>query len=176
MKVVDRLLFLKYALPCSGAFVKRGEVSQEHINNLVKLVSEDKVPNEAAESMFKVANVQCEAIAKRMGKDSIDAEVIRQYFLLEHNKVVDETAKLVRDFNPAVCKTYAGRVAEVDKDSALVETSIGKRRYKILFVKDIKKNDMVSLHYDFVIECISKSLAEKMNALSGVKSGLREKV
>jgi len=163
MKIKDRLLFLKYALPCASTLVRRGIVSQDYVDSLIALVSENKVPREDAESLFRVANVMCASIAKRSGKNLIDAGVIREYFLLEHSDVVDDRFELMKDFNPVDCKTYAGKVIEVSGGSALVETASGKKRYKTIFVKDIKKKEIVAVHFDFIVEKIPELLAEKMN-------------
>lgn len=144
MIVKDRLLFLKYALPCAGTLVKRGKVSQEYVDSLIKQVSNNKVPKEDVEKIFKVAFAMCSKIAAEMKKDSIDSEVIRRYFIDEHSKVVDERFELMGDFNPEDCKTYTGKVLEVDGDSALIKTSLGKKKYKTIFAKDIKKGTMLS--------------------------------
>ena len=163
MEITDRLLFFRYALPCAGTLVKRGTVSQDHVDSLMAEVSENKAPGRGEENLFKVANAMCAVIAKKMGKDSIDADVIRRYFLFEHSKVVDERFELMGDFDPVDCRTYAGKVLEVAKDSALVETKLGRKRYKTLLDKDVKKDDSVAVHFDFVVEKIPNPVAEKMN-------------
>jgi len=105
----------------------------------------------------------CFNIAEKMKKDSVDSEVIRQYFLFEHDKVVDDRFKLMGDFNPIDCKTYAGKVLSVHDKYAIVETPLGKRKYKTVFAKDVKKNDYVVVHFDYIVEKISSKIAEKMN-------------
>ncbi len=159
----DRLLFLKYALPCASTLVKRGKASQEYVDSLVELVSSGKVPEESAESMFKVANAMCESIGRRMGKEEIDSDVIRQYFLLEHSEVVDDRYALMGDFNPADCKTYSGKVIEVTADSAIVETKLGRRRYRTTFVKEVKKGGIVVVHWNFVIEKAPEEFVSRMS-------------
>lgn len=167
MRIDDRLLFLRYALPCAGTLVKRGVVSQGQVNGMISLVSKNRLPPEGAEGIFKVANAMCTVIARRMGKESIDADVIRQYFLLEHSRVVDDRFELMGDFNPVDCKTYAGKVVEAGADSALVKTTLGERRYKMVFAKDVKKGDNVAVHFDFVIEKIPDSIVKRMNETGG---------
>lgn len=162
MKIENRLLFLKYALPCAGTLVMRGNVPQEYVDHLVQLVSKGKVPEEDAESMFKVANAMCEFIAKRSGKETIDDDVIRQYFLMEHSRTVDDRFELMKDFDPVDCKTYACKVVEADGDSALLETPLGKRTYKTIFERDVKPGDNVVVHWGFIVERIPESLARKM--------------
>ncbi len=161
----DRLLFLRYALPCASTLVKRGNVTKEYIDGLVDQVSKGMVPKGNAESIFKVANVMCDRLAAEMSKSSTDAEVIRRYFLFEHTKVVKDRFELMRDFNPTDCKTYAGRVSKIDGNRALVDTVLGQKSYRTNFVENLKENESVVVHYDYVIERISEEVAEKKNKL-----------
>ncbi len=162
MIIKDRLLFLKYALPCAGTLVKRGNTTKEHVESLVELVSNGKVPEENAEAMFKVANAMCDSIGRRMGKESVDCDVIRQYFLLEHSEVVDDRYELMRDFNPVDCKTYPGRVISVGSGNALVETKLGRKKYKTTFMKGVKEGDTVVVHWNYIIEKPPKEYVTKM--------------
>jgi hydrogenase maturation factor len=162
--IKDRLLFLKYALPCAGTLVKRGNTTKEHVEGLVKLVSDGKVPAEDAESMFKVANAMCDSIGRRMGKETVDSDVIRQYFLLEHSEVVDDRYKLMGDFDPVDCKTYLGKVSQVDGDSAIVETKLGKKKYRSAFVNGLKAGDSVIVHWNFVVERAPGEFAKRMDS------------
>lgn len=164
MRIADRLLFLRYALPCAGTFVTRGRVTQEYVDNLITRVSEGRVPSEDVESMFMVANVMCTRIATRMHKKSIDSDVIREYFLFNHSKVVDDRFELMRDFNPIDCKTYAGTVTDVHEGYATVETALGRKKYRTVFERDIKPGENVVVHFDFIVETISEDTAGRMNA------------
>lgn len=165
MTIVDRLLFLKYALPCAGTLVKRGGVSQDYVDRLILQVSRGSEPDRGAERMFVVANVMCTRIAKEMHKKSVDSEVIRNYFLFNHSKVVDDRFDLMKDFNPVDCKTYAGKVIDVHDGYATVETVLGRKKYNTIFEKGVKKNDDVVVHFDFIIEKILPETAEKMNEM-----------
>jgi hydrogenase maturation factor len=165
MQIDDRLLFLRYALPCSDDLINNRIATQERIDRLMKLVSEDKLPEEGAENIFKVGVAMCTIIAMKAGKKTIDAEVIRQYFLMEHNKAVDEQFKLRKDFNPVECKTYAGKVDEVGVNFALVSTPIGLKRCRTDFAKNLKEGDSVAVHSGFAVERISDSIANRMNEI-----------
>jgi len=162
MLIKDRLLFLKYALPCARTLVKRGKISQGDVNSAIRQVAGNNVPETKIEGIFKVANFECSRLAKKAGKACIDSGTIRRYFLLEHNAVVDERFELMKDFNPSACKTYAGRVARIGKGYALVETPLGRKRYKTDFCKGVKRNDTVAVHFDYIIERISDTMARRM--------------
>jgi hypothetical protein len=158
----DRILFLKYALPCAGTLVKRGKTTKEHVESLVKLVSAGRAPEEDAESMFKVATTMCDSIATRIGKESVDSDVIRQYFLLEHSEVVDDRHALMRDFDPISCKTYVGSVQDARGGEATVRTILGDRRYRTDFTKTLKVGDNVVVHWNFVVEKVPDVFLKRM--------------
>jgi hypothetical protein len=161
----DRLLFLKYALPCAGTLVRRGNVSQQYVDSLISVVSAGETPVEDAQSMFKVANAMCSGIAERMGKEKVDCEVIRQYFLLEHSEVVLDRYRLMKDFDPIDCNTYKGRVMSVDGGFAVVNTKLGERKYRTDFVPGICAGDRVVVHWDFVVERVPQDFAARMGEL-----------
>jgi len=161
----DRLLFLRYALPCASTLVKRGNVTREYIEGLVEQVSRRKPPEEDAEKLFKVANVMCDSVAERMHKQSTDAEVIRRYFLFEHSKVVDDRFELMKDFSPVDCRTYAGKVVRLADGNATVETILGQMEYRNPFVSDAKVGDDVVVHFDFVVEKLATEVAREKRVL-----------
>jgi hydrogenase maturation factor len=181
MNIEDKLLFLKYALPsivgkagcpgsCSGALVK---FSESQINDFVKQVSENKVPDIDIEKTFKFATTMCTHIAMEMGKSSIDSEVVREYFLFEHNSVVDERFELRKTFDSVACKTYPGKIVSLDKELATVETRIGKKEYSTSFLKDAKVGELVAVHFNYITERISMETEKKMNAVSNASKKLK---
>ena len=52
MKIEDRNLFLKYALPCIHTLVKRGTVSKNYADNLLENVSNNKTIPKGSEDIF----------------------------------------------------------------------------------------------------------------------------
>jgi len=156
-----RRLFLKYAVPSCETHVRRREMQQSRADELMAILSENgKLPDDA-EQTFKVALQVCGALAGIMHKDSIDADVVREYFLVLHNRVVDEQKEMLRNvdshFDPARCKTYSGKVINIEGENAVVATELGRRNYKMAFARDVKNGDTVAVHYDFIIEKIPKS-------------------
>lgn len=162
MNSEDRLLFLRYALPCASTLVRRGKVSQDRIDEMTRLVSENRPPPEGAEKIFVVANAMCDAIASRTGKRVVDSEVIRTYFLLEHSKVVDDRFALMKDFNPVDCKTYPGKVVSIGTGSAVVETALGRKDYRTTFAEGVRPGDDVAVHFDYIVERINPETVERM--------------
>lgn len=165
----SRLLFMKYALPCAGTLVKRGTVTQDYVNSLFKAVkNNDSIPKNA-EKMFRVAFSACSLIALDSRKKIIDENVIREYFLFRHDDAIDRRYEEMGDFNPEACRTRSGIVRSVEKNVAVVENAAGKKKYKTIFTNDIKPDDNVVTHWDFIVEKIDKSIAKKMDEVKATR-------
>ncbi len=165
MEISDKLLFWKYALPCA---VPSKAAVKEDADRMIATVSKGNIPEEDLRSIFPIAPRLCEATAVKLGKKVIDASVIRVYFLLRHNEVVDASASQVNDYDPEDCKTYSGIVTNTDGVLAEVETTRGIREYRTDFCMNVKKGDRVVVHFDFIVEKISDSLSERMDAEANV--------
>jgi hypothetical protein len=161
MKIDDRRLFLKYALPCIATLVKRGAVSKKYSDNILNAVVKNKSIPRNSEGIFKTAMYSCNKLARKMKKKSIDDDVIRKYFLVEHSRVVDSRFREKRDFDPVMCKTYIGKVVKIGKGHAEVRTILGKFNYRADFTPKVKINDTVVVHNNFIVEKTKKNI-EKM--------------
>lgn len=155
----SRKLFFRYAVPCSETLAKREVITQKYQKSLVKSVILNKKIPKDAENIFKVASSMCEKTAKKLGKKSIDKEVVRRYFLFGHDKVVDRRYKIFKDFDPMLCRLYSGKVL-VSGNRALVQTITGDKEYRTSLI--VKKGDYVVVHRDFIVEKISKKLAKEL--------------
>ena len=158
----DRLLFMKYALPCAVTLVSRGSVEKDDIENLIDAVKKGRQIPEGAEKIFKVAMSACSLIALDSHKEFIDIDVIHNYFLYGHDDVIDRRFDEMRDFDPEACRVRPGIVKHIFKDSAVVLNSAGEKRYRTDFVPDLKIGDRVATHRDFVVEKISADAEKRM--------------
>jgi len=169
MKKDDELLFLKYALPCAGTLLGKRVldrmVTQADIDSWTAEVSEGRVPPGIAKNTFRLAWVMCDAIARKLGKKEIDAEVIQEYFLFEHNEVIKENAELMPHKDTFDCRIYPGKVLDVKDGRAIVETRLGEKEYKTAFMKTdgLNKGDTVAVHFDYISARISNENAKLMN-------------
>jgi hypothetical protein len=152
---------MKYALPCSCTLVQRGNVAQEDVDEVLAAVKAGKAPR-GAENMFKVAMAACTLIAKDKKKSRIDRDVIHHYYRFAHDDVIDKRYEEMGDFDASSCRIRAGVVEEVGNGFAVVSNSSGRRKYKTDFVAGLKKDDVVTTHWNFVVEKIDKATAEKM--------------
>jgi hydrogenase maturation factor len=157
----SRLLFMKYALPCAGTLVKRGNITQEFVDNLIETVKNSEPLPKNSEKIFKVAFSACSLIALDQKGKMIDADTIHQYYLFEHDVVIDKRYEEMGDFDPDACRIRAGVVQAVGNGFAVVANSAGKRKYRADYCT-VKEGDTVVTHWNFVVEKINQKIAEKM--------------
>jgi len=162
LPIRNKELFLKYAIPCGEVLVCRGELKRELLDKLREATASGQEADVPVEEVFKVAARMCTIIAKRMGKKAIDDEVIRRYFLIEHEKAIRWRKRIYPDLSVRDCKVYPGRVLKIDEDGALVRTPIGERKLRTDFSGDLKKGDRVSAHYGYVAEKIKGPYVGRM--------------
>lgn len=162
MKISDRILFFKYALPCAETLIERGTLKREKFKEMFSQIISGREPEENSENVFKVAMANLKFLTIEKKKDIIDNETIREYFLFKHDEVIDERFEEMGDFNPTTCRTYPGIVREIKNNEATVETPLGKKLYRKELIKDLKLQDVVIIHRDFIVEKISKELAIKL--------------
>jgi hypothetical protein len=157
----SRVLFLRYALPCAATLVRRGAVKGSLIKKAIADVSLGKPIEGYPERVFKTAIDMCNRIARKKGRKSIGQDVIRTYFLFEHDKAIDRRYKLYGDFDPQGCRTYPGLVI----DNRTVRTILGKKKYRTNFTPKLRKGDMVVVHRNFTVEKIDNALFRRLWAL-----------
>ncbi|MEM5801620.1 MAG: hypothetical protein QXE34_03125 [Candidatus Aenigmatarchaeota archaeon] len=155
-------------MPCAQTFVKRGKISQEDLDKIIKNFSRGKMPKKGFESIFLVANNMLKIIAMKMGKDKIDMKVIRQYYLVDHDKVVDKRYEEVGDFDPIACKIRVGEVLSIKDNKAIIKTEFGIKEYKTDFVKKLRVGDRVIVHYDFIVEKFTKKIEKDLKEMKPI--------
>jgi len=164
LPIKDRELFLRYAIPCGEVLVRRGEVREELLKKLNDSVKNKENVDYPIEDVFKVASRMCTIIAKRMGKNEIDDEVIRRYFLIEHENAILWRKQVRPELKLEECLVYPGRVLKVAHDGILVKTPLGEKLFRNDFAQDLRPRDWVSVHYDYVSERLSESHVKRMKA------------
>jgi hypothetical protein len=103
------------------------------------------------------------------GKPVIDEEVIREYYLFSHDKIIDRRYEEMGDFDPVACRIRPGVVQSVGNGSATVKNNLGVHSYRTDYCP-VSKGDLVTTHWDFVVEKIDRQTAARMEAQ---KSALR---
>lgn len=162
MRIKNRRLFFCYALPCAQTFVKRNQLKQEELDKIIQDFSKGKLPKKGFENIFKVAMSMLQLLAMKLGKNVIDEKVMRQYYLLEHDKVVERRYEELGDFDPIACKVRIGEVLALDDEKAKVKTEFGIKEYRTDFVEGLKVGDRVIVHYDFVVEKFTEDIEKDL--------------
>ncbi|HDD72462.1 MAG TPA: hypothetical protein ENG00_00045 [Candidatus Aenigmarchaeota archaeon] len=162
LPVKNKELFLRYAVPCGEVLVKRGELRRELLQKLHDSVMHRQDINLPVERFFPVASRMCTVLAIKMGKKTIDDEVIRRYFLIEHEKAIIWRRQVKPDIDIRDCRVYPGRVIEVYSGKALVKTPMGEVMLRTDFVENLKPGDWITKHYDYAIEKIKTSYLNRM--------------
>ena len=158
-----RKIFFAYALPCLEVRVSKGELSIKQAKNIIKSYSSGEELPARMEEYFVRAKERCSKTAEERGKTNIDAEVVRRCFRLEHDKYIDEEAKLNQIRNPNYCRVWPGIVVALkDHRHALVRTPKKDRIYRTEFVPNLQEMDLVAVHRDFVSEIITSEIKDKM--------------
>jgi hydrogenase maturation factor len=157
MKVSNKKVFFLYAHPCGDVLVKRGSLPAETLEGIRQdLRSGGDV--KADPKLFKVAYAILTMIAKRVGKRTIDEEVMHEYYWKEHDEHVMNESKIKEDVIPEMCKVFPGRILYARGKGAVVETPVGRRSINIEFVPNISVGDCVTVHYNYACERIDESL------------------
>lgn len=147
-------LFFIYAHPCGDVLVKRGAIQRKDLDSLrSSLAKKGKV---ADSGLFSKASARIKAYANRKRR-KITPALVREYFLKRHNRVVLSVAKKKRDVIPKRCFIVPGRLARLNGKKAVAETPFGPRKIIIGLVPNLKKGDMVAIHYDYACERIPKA-------------------
>ena len=153
---------MKYALPCVSVLVKRGTVTQEHLESLIETVKDGGEAPTGAEKIPAVAFAVCSLIALENGKAAIDDDIIREYFLFRHDDMIDKRYEEMGDFDTDACRTRIGRIVSIDSGRALVEMPGRTKTYRTDFVPDVKVNDRVVTHWDFIVETVDGAIAKQL--------------
>jgi len=162
LPIKDKELFLRYAIPCGEVLVNRGELKGELLNRLNESIKNKQEIDIDIEDVFKVASRMCSLLAKKMGKKEIDAEVIRRYFLLEHEKAIRWRKQIKPDIRLEDCLVYPGKILRIDPDKVLVKTKTGEKFFRNDFTEGMKKNDWVSVHYGYIAERLKENHVNRM--------------
>jgi len=148
--------FLRYASPCSHILCSvRSEVSKEEFDKIEQgAIKGEPLDKAYLEKVFFRAFNRISKIAEELGKDKWDLEVIKEYFTVRHNPVLDAT-DYPNSFKEQ-CKVFVGTVKELlENNEAIVEyenKTTKKRRVKTLYVPDIKPGEKVRIHWSYIAE------------------------
>ena len=151
----DETYFLRYAYPCAFVIRQRAEIDDSLLEKLRKAaVNDEPVERELIEKIFFRAFRRIKKIAEELSKDCWDKEIIKEYFVNRHNKLIDagieEYSKAPKTLRE-LCKVYKAKVVEKKGDVIIVEYNSKRRPVLSDFVK-AEVGDEVMIHYGYAVE------------------------
>ena len=152
-------LFFMYAMPCIFTLRVLGRITDERYKFILSNFIKGKIPSGTElEEIFSAAFRRMKIIAKEIGKNYWDEEVILKYWRDgEHNRFIDNKEGIYaitsNEFNE-FCKIHKAKVIDVDKnflkvkyDNKIVKVAKG-------FLSDVKIGDIITIHLGYAIEKI----------------------
>ena len=116
--------FLKYAFPCAFIGLQRGRFDKAIYRRLEKAAVGDGVLSfKEFAKYFPAAIRRISALKKRTGYKKWNAELIRDYFWNEHNKLIDAGEgdyKYAPESLRDLCKVIEGQVVSIKGEYAVV--------------------------------------------------------
>jgi hypothetical protein len=138
-------LFLRYAEGCRCYLEDKGLISREDS----EIVKSGRADLETLRRVFYVALPGLENLAKRLGKDRFDPDILRQYYAFEHNE------KKFREGN-LICLAFPARVLEAEGRKYLLELEPVSGRFRV-------SSDWVMFHRINLVEKIPEGFAGRVS-------------
>ncbi|MFH1770633.1 MAG: hypothetical protein ABH828_03690 [archaeon] len=150
--------FLRYSFPCAHVLLEMGSINEKKLEELKENIVNNKTMNRTELMMlFSAAFRRMTEVAARMNKDVWDMEVIKKYFLEEHNMYIDKKdgnydkfGSTFRDF----CKVYKGKVIKKEGDVLTVQYGAKVRSVLSDILPEAKVGDNVTIHQAFAVEIL----------------------
>jgi hypothetical protein len=152
--------FLRYAFPCTSVRLMKKEITQEEFDKLREAaVNMTPVARSELEKVFYTAFEELERLAREMQRDKWDFEVVRDYFLIHHNRIIDQGRGLYQHLPESMrefSKVFRAKVVDIKDKVLIVEYDNGKetQRRNVIsdFVPEAGIDDFVMIHYGYAIE------------------------
>ncbi|NQU97913.1 HypC/HybG/HupF family hydrogenase formation chaperone [Candidatus Woesearchaeota archaeon] len=148
--------FLKYSFPCAHVLVEMGSIDEKKFEELKENVLNNKVMDrEELMILFPSAFRRIMEVAVKMKKDVWDVDVLKKYFLDEHNMYIDakdgnyeKYGSHFRDF----CKVHKAKVVHKEGDVLTVEFGEKSRNVLSDILPEAEVGDTVTVHQGFAVE------------------------
>ena len=148
--------FFRYAFPCSEVLLQLKRIDQEDYDSLEKMLLKGEVPSRSdLERIFPVAFERIKRLAGKMGRDYWDFDVISEYWLRDHNDVIDRGEGIygvASESFKKLCRVNVADIVERKGDNLIVEYDGGKRVVSDVLVRDVNVGDKVRIHYGYAVE------------------------
>ncbi len=162
MEIIARDLYSRLAFPCIERKIKRGEITCNQASQIYSSLKKGEDVSEVLRCHFTVSDIMLETFAKRLGKESIDGDVMLRYFTSDaHKRVIEESYRKHGDFDREECLARVGKVCGMLNDNVVVLTE-KPHVYKDMFSLMPKNGDYVLVHYGSVVNIFPSKDAAKV--------------
>jgi len=173
-RIVNPAFFLKYAYPCIEFWYKNEKLARElekpWADEFYKIISptllkklrliaqgKEKLNSKIERKLEKLVPFAFYFLKKLGKKDKgevvIDEEIIRNYFLSLHEKVLGMRKKKYKKIFE-LCKIKEGMIVELRKKYAKVKIGKKYREVRLDFIDNPKVGDRVRIHFFYACEKI----------------------
>jgi hypothetical protein len=153
----SEVYFLKYAFPCAGVLRDKGDISEERYLELESAFRMKRgLERSLLEETFPAAFRRIRNLAQKMGKEPFDIEVIEEYWLRDHNKIIDEGegnySKFPNWFKD-YCKVHEAEViGKLKAGFVRVRYNGVERNVQGELISDLGVGDVVRIHHAYAVE------------------------
>lgn len=148
--------FFKYAFPCAFLPFKRGEITEKGYDKLKRQFCEGESPSKKElEKTFPFAFKMIKRLAKRMKRNYWDIDVIKEYWVREHNRIIDAKESYFKSKSDRfrdLCRINKAGVISTRGNVLIVKYGNKKRKVYSTIVPYIKRGDIVTIHFSYAIE------------------------
>ncbi|MFC2136068.1 HypC/HybG/HupF family hydrogenase formation chaperone [Bacteroidota bacterium] len=152
------IFFLKYSFPCAHVLLEMGSIDEKKLEELKQnTINEVVMSHGELMMLFPSAFRRIIEVAEKMKKDVWDIEVLRKYFLEEHNMYIDNKDGNYENFGTSFrdfCKVYKAKI--VHKEDNVLTVEYGERSRNVFndILPEAKVGDTVTIHQAFAVEVI----------------------
>lgn len=160
-KMIDETpeaVFFRYSADCAYQLFSLNRITRQQYVMIMNFREKGEVPDRTfLEAVYPVAIERIKRLAKSLGKNYWDVEVIRKYFLEEHNKVIDRGEGYYADAPLSLrelCKVRIGTVKAKGNRSYRVD--FGDREEDVVgkYVPNASIGDRISTHWKVAVEIV----------------------
>tara|TARA_Y100000310_G_C20641106_1_gene793935 strand:+ start:744 stop:1214 length:471 start_codon:yes stop_codon:yes gene_type:complete len=156
--MIPEVIFLKYAFPCSFILRQRNEITQQQYDQLEDAaINNTTLPKELLEKYFHRAFERISKLAIQNNKDKWDLEIIKKYFLENHNEIIEEGmysyAKAPNTLKE-LCKVQKAKIIDIIDDNLIVEFNNKTRPVMNVLTPNAKIGDTATIHYGYAVEIL----------------------
>lgn len=163
MNETPEAVFFRYSADCAYQLFNLGRITKQQYDAVRDYRKNRKVPDrDFLEAAYPTAIERIKKLAQAMGKNYWDVEVIRKYFLEEHNKVIDRGEGYYATAPSSVrelCKFRIGTVkAKSNRGINIYRVDFGDIEEDIVgeYVPNANIGDRIRTHWKTAIELVDE--------------------